>query len=107
MPNFGPVIAAVPAVRLALLNGPTTALWVALLYVSIQLIEGSVRDPILTQTIVSIPPALTFGTQLVLGVLVGPVGLAVATPLVAALVVLVGRLYVEAVLRGTDRGAPM
>ena len=103
VPNFGPVIAAVPAVLLALLDGPTTALWVALLYVSIQFVEGNVLDPILTKTVVAIPPALTFGTQVVLGILVGPVGLAVATPLVAALVVLVRRLYIEDVLGDPDR----
>ena len=100
VPNFGPIVAAVPAVLLALLQGPSTALWVALLYVAIQFVESSVLDPILTKTMVAIPPALTFGAQVVLGVLVGPVGLAVATPLVAAVVILVRRLYIEDVLEG-------
>lgn len=95
VPNFGPIAAAVPAVLLALVQGVSTALWVAGLYVAIQFVEGNVLDPILTKKIVSIPPALTFGVQVALGVVVGPVGLAVATPLVAALVVLVRRLYVE------------
>lgn len=100
VPNFGPVIAAVPAVLLALVQSPQTALWVALLYFAIQFVEGNVLDPILTKAMVSIPPALTFGVQVLLGVLVGPVGLAVATPLVAALLVLVKRLYVEDALEG-------
>lgn len=98
IPNFGPIIAAIPAVLLALVQGVSTALWVAALYVAVQFIEGNVLDPILTKKIVSIPPALTFGVQVALGVVVGPVGLAVATPLVAAAVVLVRRLYVEDVL---------
>lgn len=102
VPNFGPIAAAVPAVLLALLQGVGTALWVAGLYVAIQFIEGNVLDPVLTKKIVSIPPALTFGVQIMLGVVVGPIGLAVATPLVAAGVVLVRRLYVEDVLG--DRG---
>ena len=45
-----------------------------------------------------IPPGLTLTTQIVLGMLVGPIGLAVATPLAAASVVLVRMLYVEDVL---------
>lgn len=100
VPNFGPVIAAIPAILLALVQGPQTALWVALLYIAIQFVEGNVLDPILTKTVISIPPALTFGVQVLLGVLVGPVGLAVATPLVAALLVLVRELYVEDALEG-------
>lgn len=36
--------------------------------------------------------------QIILGTLVGPVGLAIATPLVAASVVIVRMLYVEDVL---------
>jgi predicted PurR-regulated permease PerM len=47
---------------------------------------------------VAIPPALTFGVQVALGVLAGPIGLAVATPLTAAGVVLMRQLYVEDVL---------
>ena len=95
VPNFGPIIAAVPAVLLALVQGVATALWVVALYVAIQVIEGSVLDPILTKKVVSLPPALTFGAQIVLGVLTGPIGVAVATPLVAGVVVLVERLYVQ------------
>jgi predicted PurR-regulated permease PerM len=98
VPNFGPIIAAIPAVLLALVQGIDTALWVVLLYVAIQFVEGNVLDPLLTKEIVAIPPALTFGSQILLGVLVGPIGLAVATPLTAAAVVLVKRLYVEDVL---------
>lgn len=87
--------------------GPMTALRVALLYVAIQFVGGNVLDPILTRTVVAMPPALTFSAQVLLGVLVGPVGLAIATPLVAVLTVLVRRLHVEDVLGDRDEaGAP-
>lgn len=98
VPNFGPIIAAVPAVLLGLIVGPETALFVALLYVGIQIAESYVLDPLLDKKIVAIPPGLTLTTQVVLGILVGPVGLAVATPLAAASVVLVRLLYIEDVL---------
>lgn len=95
VPNFGPIVAAVPAVLLALMQGPTTALWVVALYVTIQFVEGNVLDPILTKKVMAVPPALTFGAQILLGVLAGAVGLAVATPLTAGALVIVRRLYVE------------
>lgn len=98
IPNFGPVIAAVPAVLLGLIEGPRTALYVALLYVGVQAAESYLLDPLLDKKIVAIPPGLTLTTQIALGMLVGPIGLAVATPLAAAGVVLVRMLYVEDVL---------
>lgn len=102
IPNFGPIIAAVPAVLLGLIEGPQTALYVALLYIGVQAAESYVLDPLLDRKIVAIPPGLTLTTQIMLGMLVGPIGLAVATPLAAASVVLVRMLYVEDVLG--DRG---
>lgn len=102
IPNFGPIIAAAPAVLLGLVEGPQTALYVALLYGGVQAAESYLLDPLLDRKIVAIPPGLTLTTQIVLGMLVGPIGLAVATPLAAASVVLVRMLYVEDVLG--DRG---
>lgn len=98
IPNFGPIIAAVPAVLLGLIEGPQTALYVALLYMGVQAAESYLLDPLLDKKIVAIPPGLTLTAQVVLGMLVGPIGLAVATPLAAAMVVLVRMLYVEDVL---------
>lgn len=98
IPNFGPILAAVPAILLALIQGPQTALYVILLYGGIQAVETYVLDPLLDRTIVSLPPGLTLSTQIVLAMLVGPVGLAIATPAAAAGVVLVRKLYVEDVL---------
>lgn len=102
VPNFGPIIAAVPAVLLGLIDGTETALYVALLYIGVQAAESYVLDPLLDRKIVAIPPGLTLTTQVVLGMLVGPIGLAVATPLAAASIVLVRMLYIEDVLG--DRG---
>jgi predicted PurR-regulated permease PerM len=45
VPNFGPLIAAIPAVLLAFVQGPTTALWVVGLYLAIQFVKGNVLDP--------------------------------------------------------------
>lgn len=98
IPNFGPFLAAAPAVLLGFAQGPQTALYVVLLYLGVQAVETYVLDPILDKKIVALPPGLTLTMQIVLGLLLGAVGLAVATPLTAAGVVLIRRLYVEDVL---------
>lgn len=47
---------------------------------------------------VSLPPALTLSAQILGGLFFGLLGVAMATPLAAAGIVLVRRLYVEDVL---------
>lgn len=99
IPNVGPLFAAIPAILIALTQSPTQALYVVLLYVVYQSVDGYVLTPVVTQRTVSVPPALTLLAQVLLGGSVGLYGLLLASPLVAALLVAVRLLYVEAVLR--------
>jgi len=95
IPNFGPLLALVPAVLLGLMDGPATALWVVGLYTGIQVVESYVLTPFIQQSAVSLPAALTITAQVVLGVFLGGVGLAVATPLLVVVLVLTRELYVR------------
>jgi predicted PurR-regulated permease PerM len=93
VPVIGPIAAAVPAVLVGLSQSPTLGLWVALLYVGIQLVESYALVPLLQRWAVSIPPALTLAGIVVFGVLFGWTGVLVATPLLVATIVAVKRLY--------------
>lgn len=95
VPNFGPLIAGVPAVLIALLVNPQTALYTALLYFVIQMLDGYVFTPLVDKRSVELPPVLTITAQVLLGVTVGGIGLVLASPLVASLLVMVRMLYVE------------
>jgi predicted PurR-regulated permease PerM len=98
VPNFGPIIAAAPAVLIALGDGVNQAALVVLLYVAVQAVESYVVTPLIQQRTISMPPALTLAMQLVAAVLLGILGLALATPLTAAGIVLVRELYVKSLL---------
>ncbi len=98
IPNFGPVLSVVPPALLALADDPAQALKVAALYLAIQTVESYAVTPLIQRRTVSMPPALTITSQLVLGVLVGGIGVAVATPLTAATMTVVRMLYVEDLL---------
>lgn len=98
VPNIGPIIAGIPAVLIAWTLGPMPALYVLLLYIFLQSIDGYVFTPLVRQRTVSMPPALTISAQLLFGVLAGAMGLLLATPMTAAALVLVRKLYVEDVL---------
>lgn len=95
MPNFGPVISAVPAVLLGFVQSPMTAAHVALLYLAIQTVESYLITPLIQQRTVSLPPALTISAQVGMGILFGAGGIVLATPIAAAALVAVTRLYVE------------
>ena len=81
IPYVGAILAAVPAILIAFGNSPLEALYVTILYVVIHNIEGYLITPYIEQKTVSIPPALTIISQMMLLTLLGPVGLALATPL--------------------------
>ena len=95
IPNFGPILSAVPAVLLGLTVGPFTALYVVLLYLGVQAVESNLVTPLVQQRNVDLPPVLNVGVQVVMGVMLGVLGLIAAAPLTACGMVLVKRLYVE------------
>ncbi|MDQ3798780.1 MAG: AI-2E family transporter [Acidobacteriota bacterium] len=98
IPNFGPILSAVPAILLAFIDSPVSALYVIGLYVGVQLIESNVVTPIIERETVELPPALTIVSQLALSVLIGGLGLVLATPILAVIMVLVQTVYIEDVL---------
>lgn len=98
IPNFGPLIALAPAFLIALVESPWKALYVVILYAGIQLVESYLITPLIERETVSLPPVLTILFQIFLGLLVGGLGLVLATPLLAVILVAVNLLYIEDVL---------
>jgi predicted PurR-regulated permease PerM len=95
IPNFGPTIAAAPAVIAAFAIAPSTALYVALFYFLLQQVQNAITVPLVERKAVNIPPAMLLVWQLMLAVGFGLMALFVATPLLAILVVAVRILYFE------------
>lgn len=95
IPNLGPTIAAAPAVVAAFLISPQTALWVAVFYFILQQIQSALTVPLVERRAVNIPPAALLIWQIMLAVGFGLLGLFVATPLLAVIVVAVKIAYLE------------
>ena len=98
IPFLGPILAAVPGILVALLQGPDTALWAVGVYVLSQAVENYLITPLVQQRMVNMPPVLTIAAVTLAGVLFGVLGMVVATPLAVAAVAAVEMLYVEDVL---------
>ena len=95
VPNFGPIVAAIPAILLATVQGPEKAIYVALLYLVVQTLEGNIITPIAQKKAIEMPPVIVIASQLALGGALGILGFVLATPLVALAMVLIRELYIE------------
>lgn len=87
IPIFGPILAAIPAVTLALVtSGMTTALLVIGLYIIVQQFENQLIYPLVVRKIVGIPPLISILALLIGGKLAGFVGLLISVPLATMLI---------------------
>lgn len=84
-PYVGPIAAAIPAVFLALLVSPLTALWVLLLYLVVQQLEASVLSPLIMSRQMKFHPLSVAFAILTLGSLFGILGAFLAIPILATL----------------------
>jgi predicted PurR-regulated permease PerM len=95
IPRVGPVVAAVPAILVSLMQTPSQTLYVILLYIGVQSVESYLILPLVQRKAVDLPPALTLTALFLMGILFGFVGLLLATPLTVVVVSLVKQLYVK------------
>lgn len=94
VPFAGPILASVPAILLALAVSPDLAIWVVLLYVLVQQVEGNVLQPLIQQYAVDLPGVVLLFALIAFGALFGAIGVILAAPLAVVSYVLVKRLYV-------------
>lgn len=92
VPFFGTLISTILPALFVLDRGLTAVVLVTLLGVVVHVVEGNVVAPMVFQRGVNLPPVLTIISVLIVGSLVGPIGLIVAVPLLAVLLVLTRRV---------------
>ncbi len=95
IPMVGPALASVPAIALSLLLPdpfPRT-LWVIGCFVVIQILESNVLGPWIVGHAVGLHPVVSILALLVFASLFGPFGALIATPIVAAIWVVIASIY--------------
>ncbi len=95
IPNVGPTLSAIPAILMGFVDSPRMALIVTGVYWGIQFLENNLLIPYLMKEQLDLPPALTLVTQVVMAYVFGFLGLFVAIPLLATIVVAVRMLWIE------------
>ena len=95
IPTVGPLLSAIPGVAMGFLDSPEKAAYVAVAYWGIQFLENHILIPLLMKGGMDLPPALTVVTQALLALVFGFLGLMVAVPLIATVMVMIKVLYIE------------
>jgi putative heme transporter len=85
VPYIGPIVGALPAVLIALFNEPITALWVTLMFIALQQLEGHIVAPQIFGHTLRINPLLVIFALLLGLQLHGVVGALIALPLLSIL----------------------
>jgi predicted PurR-regulated permease PerM len=94
IPYAGAITSSIPAIMVALVQGPELAIWVVGLYVVVHHVEAYLIQPVIQQFAVEIPAVVTLFALLAFGLLFGVLGILLAAPLAVVSYVLVKRLYV-------------
>jgi len=98
--------AVVPGLLVSLEAGPRTFFEAALVYLAASQLEANVITPLVLRRLAQLPMAVTLFAVLAMGVLLGPLGVLIATPLAVVCCVLVKMVYIEGVLGEQSTAGP-
>lgn len=95
IPTIGALVAGIIIVLASLASGLKGVIAGLCVYLLVQTLESYVLTPFVQKRALDIPPATLFAGQILLGVLFGLWGVALALPLMAVAKVLLDRLYLQ------------
>ncbi|UOQ43988.1 AI-2E family transporter [Halobacillus salinarum] len=93
IPFFGPIIGTIPSLVAGLMQDPMMGLYVVLIMVIVQQIEGSLVAPVVLGNKLKVHPLTIIFLLIVAGALKGFIGMVIAVPLYSVLKVIVVNLY--------------
>lgn len=98
IPYVGPIIGAIPAVVIALLDTPMKAIWVVIAFTTIQQVESAILSPKIVGDSVGLHPVVVILSLLVGNEWFGVVGMLFSVP-VAASIKIIGKHIINLIVR--------
>lgn len=98
IPNFGPVVALVPSVAVAIVQAQENVIWTVVIIYGVSFFQSQVVSPVLASERMNMPAIMILLGQIIFGFFFGFLGLMLAVPLSACVAVLVDEMYVKDVL---------
>jgi predicted PurR-regulated permease PerM len=95
IPYLGPLLAAIPALLVAITKSPEATLWTALAYLVIHQVESNLVAPLVQRRMVLIPPAVMLLGIVSITYLFGSVAIIFAAPIVVVIFAAVNLIYVR------------
>jgi predicted PurR-regulated permease PerM len=95
VPYVGPIVAAVPAVLVAITQGTNAVLWTVMAYVMIHQLEGNLIAPLIQRRLTFIPPAVMLLAIVIILFVFGGFSVIFAGPIAVIIFVAVNKLYVR------------
>lgn len=95
IPYAGSVLAYIPTALIAWTQGPMKVVYVTVVYLGVHIAEGYIITPLAQRHAVRLPPRVTLFSQLFMWKLAGFLGVMLATPLAAVVLVIVQKLYLK------------
>ena len=93
IPTIGPILSSIPALLVAFVQSPLTALFVLVVYVVVQQFENHIIIPQVMKRTVGINPLVSVVAILIGAKLVGFVGVLLAVPVATSMIVVIQELF--------------
>lgn len=95
IPFFGPFIGAVPAGIIVLIAQPQKFIWLLVIILVLQQLDGNILDPLIVGNEVGLIPVFTMSATLLFGDLLGIPGMLLGVPIVATIYTLLGETVIK------------
>jgi predicted PurR-regulated permease PerM len=95
IPNFGQIVALVPAIAVGVVEAPQNLGWIILVIYGVSFLQNQIVGPLLFSETIKVPPVLILLGQIIFGVFFGFMGLMLAVPITAITIILFQEVYVK------------
>jgi predicted PurR-regulated permease PerM len=109
VPNFGPIAALVPALAVGFVQAPQSIGWIIVIIYGTSFLQSQVIAPLIFKESMNLPPVLVLIGQIFAAIFFGFLGIMLAVPIIAILMIVVQEVYVKDILgdRPLIRSAPI
>jgi predicted PurR-regulated permease PerM len=98
IPNFGQLIAVGAAIVVGIVQAPQNLGWIIVVIYGISFVQSQVFSPLLFSESIKLPPVMVLLGQIIAGALFGFIGILLAVPIAAILMIIVQEVYIKDVL---------
>jgi predicted PurR-regulated permease PerM len=98
VPNFGQLVAVIAAIVVGVVQAPENLVWIIIVIYGMSFIQSQIFSPLLFSESIKLPPVMVLLGQIISGALFGFLGILLAVPISAVLLILIQEVYIKDIL---------